>query len=236
MENRSVTIDELQLATSPCHATIHAIVRKDLKMKVCAHWVLSNLMPEQKKRRVQNCQELLALHNKDPERLFARMVTGESAHPKKFWTAPSARKQMASVFLNMEGNPLIEWLPQGQTINRQMYYNTLTCLCRRIQLWRQGKWARQVLLLLDNARQHSSTQTTQQLVSLGYTVLPHPPYSPDLAPSDYALFNKMKEPFHRRKLPTSDVLERGVCTLCAVSPNTGMLPLSESYQREENGA
>jgi hypothetical protein len=33
-----------------------------------------------------------------------------------------------------------------------------------------------------------------KMASLGYTVLAHPPYSPDLAPSDYALFNEMEEP------------------------------------------
>ena len=65
-------------------------------------------------------------------------------------------------------------------------------------------------VLHDNARPHSS-KTTQTLASLGSTVLPHPPYSPHLAPSDYALFNKITEPLHRRKFPTSDDMERGVC-------------------------
>lgn len=65
-------------------------------------------------------------------------------------------------------------------------------------------------VLHDNARPHSSKQRTQTLASLGYTVLPHPPYSPHLAPSDYALFNKIKEPLHRRKFPASDDKERGV--------------------------
>jgi histone-lysine N-methyltransferase SETMAR len=170
---------------------------------------------------------------KDPEWLIARLVTGDeswfhcqnpeikrqsvqwkhdSPCPKKFQTAPSAGKQMASVFWDIEGILLIEWLPHGQTINSEMYCNTLTCLCRRIQLRRQGKWACQVPFLHDNVRRHSSKKKkpTQQLASLGYTVLPHPPYSPDFAPSDYALFNKMKEPLRGRILPTSDDLERGV--------------------------
>jgi histone-lysine N-methyltransferase SETMAR len=39
------------------------------------------------------------------------------------------------------------------------------------------------------------------LNSWGWEILPHPPYSPDLAPSDFDLFSKMKkhltgEPFH----------------------------------------
>jgi hypothetical protein len=66
------------------------------------------------------------------------------------------------------------------------------------------------LLCHDNARPHSSTQTTQKLAFPGYTILPHPPYSSDLAPSDYTLFNKMKEPLRGRKLRISDDLDRGV--------------------------
>jgi histone-lysine N-methyltransferase SETMAR len=46
-----------------------------------------------------------------------------------------------------------------------------------------------------------------QLDELGYTVLPHPPYSPDLAPSDYALFYKMKEPLRGKTLTDADALQ-----------------------------
>ncbi|KAJ7332427.1 hypothetical protein JRQ81_014607 [Phrynocephalus forsythii] len=34
---------------------------------------------------------------------------------------------------------------------------------------------------------------------LGYEVLQHPPYSPDLAPSDFFLFPKMKKPLRGRR-------------------------------------
>ncbi|GFU35799.1 histone-lysine N-methyltransferase SETMAR [Trichonephila clavipes] len=40
----------------------------------------------------------------------------------------------------------------------------------------------------DNARPHTSVVTRQKLWTLGWEVLMHPPYSPDLAPSDYYLF------------------------------------------------
>ena len=46
----------------------------------------------------------------------------------------------------------------------------------------------------DNARPHVSYQTKDAIRRLGFECLPHPPYSPDLAPSDYWLFGEMKRP------------------------------------------
>src|SRR3954469_23682395 len=40
----------------------------------------------------------------------------------------------------------------------------------------------------DNARPHTVKMTKEKLQALGWEVLPHPPYSPDLAPSDFHLF------------------------------------------------
>jgi hypothetical protein len=80
IENRRVIIDELQLATSLCCATIHAITKDNLKMKkICTHWAPQDLMPKQKERMMQNCHKLLAAHNKDPEGFFPRVVTDDES-------------------------------------------------------------------------------------------------------------------------------------------------------------
>ena len=44
----------------------------------------------------------------------------------------------------------------------------------------------------DNAPVHTSAVATAKLVELGYELLPHPPYSPDLAPCDFFLFPNME--------------------------------------------
>lgn len=48
-------------------------------------------------------------------------------------------------------------------------------------------------LHLDNCRVHNSKSATESLRMLGFKRAPHPPYSPDLAPSDFYLFGYIKE-------------------------------------------
>ena len=48
-------------------------------------------------------------------------------------------------------------------------------------------------MLHDNARPHTARLTLETVEQLGLEVLLHPPYSPDLAPSDYRLIGPMKK-------------------------------------------
>ena len=47
------------------------------------------------------------------------------------------------------------------------------------------------ILLHDNARLHVGKITQKKLSSLGIEVLLHPPYSPDLSPTDYHMFRHL---------------------------------------------
>jgi len=67
-----------------------------------------------------------------------------------------------------------------------------------------------VLLLHDNARLHSANQTTATLRSFKWEVLQHPPYSPDLAPSDFHLFDPLKHHLSGERFPDDDAVERAV--------------------------
>ena len=51
---------------------------------------------------------------------------------------------------------------------------------------------KKILLYDDNATSHTSNIAQTEKHDFGFESLPHPPYSPDLAPSDYYLFPNPK--------------------------------------------
>jgi len=53
---------------------------------------------------------------------------------------------------------------------------------------RRGKFTKGIVFLHDNAPAHRALATQKKLAYLGFRCLDHPPYSPDLALSDYHLF------------------------------------------------
>ena len=97
------------------------------------------------------------------------------------------------MFFNIRGIVHHEFAPQDQTVNAGFYCSVLRHLRediwrKRPELWRAGKW----LLHDDNAPSHQALVTHEFLAHNSFITLPHPPYSPDLAPCDFFLFPKMK--------------------------------------------
>jgi len=120
---------------------------------------------------------------------------GIAAHPapQKFRVQKSAGKVLASIFWDQDDILLIDYLPKGQTINAEYYSSLLVQLKDILEEKRRGKFTKGVLFLHDNAPAHRTLATQKKLANLGFQCLDHPPYSPDLAPSDYHLFPGLKK-------------------------------------------
>ena len=56
----------------------------------------------------------------------------------------------------------------------------------------------------DNVPANTSVVATAKLVELGYELLPHPPYSPDLAPCDFFLFPNFKKSLAGQKFESNE--------------------------------
>jgi histone-lysine N-methyltransferase SETMAR len=85
---------------------------------------------------------------------------------------------------------LTGFLENAATANSERCTETLRSLKKRIT--RKEAEIHEVLLQQDKTRPHTSAATTDVIARLGLTLLPHPAYSPDLAPSNFHLFPKLK--------------------------------------------
>jgi [histone H3]-lysine36 N-dimethyltransferase SETMAR len=63
---------------------------------------------------------------------------------------------------------------------------------------------KKVLLHQDNAPVHKSIKKTAKWHELCYKLLPHPPFSPDLARSDFFLFADLKRMLAGKKFSTNE--------------------------------
>jgi len=111
--------------------------------------------------------------------------------PKMFMVEISAGKVMETVLWDVRGILLLELMPQKTTITGQIYANTITSLRGAIKEKMRGKLSADMLLLHDNAPVHMSAKSQAAIRQCGFEQLNHPPYSPDLAPSEYFLFRVM---------------------------------------------
>jgi len=68
----------------------------------------------------------------------------------------------------------------------------LKSLLNRLHKKRPASTKNHVKLHYDNARPHVNNIVNNYLQQEKIKIMPHPPYSPDLAPSDFWLFNHLK--------------------------------------------
>ena len=183
--------------------------------KVSARWVPKLLSVEQKRTRLTMSRDSLELYEADPQDFLDRFVTMDetwvhhytpeskqqskqwkrsgSPPPKKAKAILSAKKVMASVFWDAKGVIMVDYLQKGATINSDYYCILLRRLREELKTKRPGMLTKRVLFHQDNARVHTSSQSMAEIHNCGFELLPHPPYSPDLAPSDFHLFPNLKK-------------------------------------------
>jgi histone-lysine N-methyltransferase SETMAR len=60
--------------------------------------------------------------------------------------------------------------------------------------------------------------TQQKINELGWEVLPHPPYSPDVAPSDYHLFRSLRNFLLGKEFEDEEDVKRAITSFIASKP------------------
>jgi hypothetical protein len=129
----------------------------------------------------------------------------------KFKVQTSAGKVMASIFWSIEGSLLVEFLERGAIVSSEQYVCMLKRLKQQMQRVQPNRRMNEVLLLRDNARPCNRLCTREEIAAVEWIVLPHPPYSPDLAPLDFHLFSSLKDALRGCAFVDDDELKHSMC-------------------------
>ena len=111
-------------------------------------------------------------------------------HPKKI---------MLCLWWDWKGILYYELLLNNEAINSEKYYSQLDELKTAIEQKRPEIANRKgVVFHQDNAWSHVSLMNSTKVVRARWDVLPHPPYSSDLAPSDFHLFRSLQNSLNEK--------------------------------------
>ena len=209
------TYDDIEAETSLSRGTIETIIHKYLNMrKITSRWVPHELTPQQKQQRVNICKENLKRFRNGSGRL-CDIVTGDETwiylrqvgrkQSNASWIeegetpgtvtrrGKNEPKFLFCIFFKSTGPVLIRSLKTGEKLDHSYYIDKcLKPMIKELYKERPNSGLKNMKLLHDNAPPHDNKDVFTYLKNEGLSLLPHPPYSPDLAPCDYWLNDYIK--------------------------------------------
>ena len=227
-DNPSASVREMESACGIHNSAVCRILQREGYSKICAKWVPRDLTAEHKKNRVRYSMNNWALWNDIGDSKFKELLITmdetllpmfqpltkqqsmhwgpKGRHPhqkamKSAWT----KSVMCTVWFDARGVLMVDYLPQGQTINADYVIDQLHRL-RDAVLSKRRIMRQRPFILWDNARPHAAARTQAKVEELGFRLLHHPAYSPDLAIADFHLFGPMKLPMRGEIFTTREEL------------------------------
>jgi hypothetical protein len=200
--------------------TVKKILVEDLQLqKKWLRWIPHILTAPNKLKRCELAAEQLEILQKGKKDNFAHIITGDETWlpfetPQDYvWlpkdTAPPERpkqtiaseKVLVTVFWSTTSFYVINAMPVGESIDAVYFQKKiLDPLLKEIM---KDRSSGQYYIHFDNAPAHRASSTAEKLRGTGLIMMPHPPYSPDLAPSDFYLFGRVKERLKGMKAKSS---------------------------------
>ena len=129
-------------------------------------------------------------------------------------------KSMLICFFDQKGIVHKKFVPPGQRVNSASYVEVLKRLRENVRRKRPDQWRNNTWLLHhDNAPSYAALLTRRFLTNNNMTVVPHPPYSPDLAPSDFSYFQNRKMKLKGRRFQTEEIQAESQAVLNTLREN-----------------
>jgi [histone H3]-lysine36 N-dimethyltransferase SETMAR len=216
---------ELAKTLNVDHSTVLRHLESIGKVKKLDKWVPHELTANNKLKRLEVSSALLLRNKGEPflDRIVTcdeKWILYDNPHRQAQWLDKDeppkhfpkqnlhSKKIMISVWWTSSGLIHYNFLKQGETITAVKYCAEIDQMHRKLTLLNPSLVNRKgPILLHDNARPHIAKLTVQKLNQLGYEILSHPPYSPDLSPTDYHFFKHLDNFLHEKSFRNNDDVE-----------------------------
>ena len=231
--------------------TVYRILRKDLGY-VLKHlkWIPHLLTSSQKVSRINLSKSLLPVLHRASKSHYQLFMTGDESwfylntdhetqwvpHSEKPSKRPKkmigTKKYMLIIFWNPLGFHLVKILPDGITFNDDYFITEILEPINEMTASLGEELRQNLILHFDNARPHVSKKVMEYLKSHNMERAPQPPYSPDIAPSDFFLFGYVKGLLAGRSFQSADELFSAVMKILSeISEETLMRVFKEWEER-----
>jgi hypothetical protein len=105
----------------------------------------------------------------------------------------NTRKMMITIFWNPFGIYVLAALPEKTSFDAEYFLDYVLTPIEELPVMHAAAIEKQALVIhIDNSAIHKSKAAIQKIASTRVKIAPHPPYSQDLAPPDFFLFDYIK--------------------------------------------
>lgn len=194
LTDHKVKLREIAAKTKISTERVGYILHECLKMrKLCSQWVPHSLTLDQKKRRVSISKRNLDVFKRDRKEFLSCFVTMDETWIHYYGADNCQKKLLAHIIWDASGIIFIDYYESKKEITRDHYAALWDRLTEEIKQKRPDLAKKTILLHQNNPPVHKSMETIPKSIKMRFELLPHPQYSPDLAPSDYYLFENLKK-------------------------------------------
>ncbi len=149
----------------------------------------------------------------DPSQRRSSMqwMAQNAPHPAKVRRDQRVVKAMLVLFFDVRGVVSRQFVPRGQGVDHHEYLRHLQLLKQNMRRRRRPLWqCRNWILQHDRAPAHRADIVQRFIMQNDIELLPHPGYSPDLAPCDFFVFNRIKWCLRGTRFADINALKRAV--------------------------
>ncbi len=253
LSERKITTRELCDTLNVSAGTLQSMLAALGLRKLCSRFVPMFLSNEMCTKRLECCLSNLSLLHDFGEDFLNNIVTMDesplslyvpvSKRESREWKFPGERASrmlksslnhrkvsMLTVYWDVSGTVTVE-CSDNKSLN-SLYYCSVMKEARKS---RRKPTNQDLWLLQDNAPIHNSNFSTSEIEKSGFKLLPHPPYSPDLAPSDFYLFAHLKRYLRGAHFNSKCDVENAVNEFFASQTplfyKTGFVELAKRWQK-----